>query len=209
MDTDVRTAQDDLAFLRDLVERTDHTTAAWAQGYFAAGLIYGGQMLMHAGQLFGLLPGAGLGALAIGFGPTLLFLPIIVWINWRHHSDRPPPAVARAIAAAFGAGGASTVALLVIVGWSALREHSLEVWLIYPAAVFVLQGAAWLVTFAMRRRAWLGLVAAGWFGFAIAMGLTTDRIGLYVLFCGLGIWSCMALPGWLMLRAPASTPAAA
>jgi acyl dehydratase len=53
----------------------------------------------------------------------------------------------------------------------------------------------------MRRRAWLGLVAAGWFVFAIAMGLTTDRIRLYVLFCGLGIWICMALPGWLMTRA--------
>jgi hypothetical protein len=203
MNADVRTAQEDLAFLRALVERSDRTTAAWAQGYFAAGLIYGAQMLMHAGQLFDLLPSRGLGALAIGFGPTLVFLPIIVWINWRHRTDQPPPPVGRAIAAVFGAVGASNLALIVIVGWSALRTRSLEVWLIYPACIFVLQGAAWLVAFAMRRKPWPGLVAAGWFAFAIAMGLTTDRIGLYVLFCGLGIWTCMALPGWIMLRAPA------
>ncbi len=46
-------------------------------------------------------------------------------------------------------------------------------------------------------------MAAGWFAFAIAMGLTTDRIGPYLLFCGLGIWCCMALPGWLLTRAAA------
>jgi hypothetical protein len=203
MDTDVRAAEENLAFLRALVERRDNTTAAWAQGYFAAGLIYGGQMLMHAGQLFGLLPSAGLAALAIGIGPTLVFLPIIIWINWRHRTDRPPPAVGRAIAAVFGAVGASTLAMIVIVGWSALRTQSLAIWLIYPATVFVLQGAAWMVAFVLRRRAWLGLVAAGWFAFALAMGFTTDRIGLYLSFCGLGIWTCMALPGLLMLRAPA------
>ena len=47
------------------------------------------------------------------------------------------------------------------------------------------------------------MVARGWFGCAIAMGLTIDRLGYYVLFAGLGIWSCMALPGWLMMRSAA------
>jgi len=204
MNTDVRTAQEDLAFLRALVERDDGTATAWAKGYFAAGLIYGAQMLMHAAQFFGLLPGAGLGALAIGIGPTFVFLPVICWISWRHRTDRPPTAAARAIGAVFGAVGATTIGMIIIIGWAAWRQHSFAVWLIYPASVFLLQGAAWLVAWSMRRRAWLGLVAAGWFAFAIAMGLTTDRIGLYVLFCGLGIWSCMALPGWVLTRSNAA-----
>src|SRR5437868_540186 len=82
--------------------------------------------------------------------------------------------------------------------WAELQHHSFATWLIYPACVFILQGAAWMVAWAVRRQAWLGLVAVGWFAFAIAMGLTTDHLGFYVLFCGLGIWSCMALPGWLL-----------
>jgi len=41
-----------------------------------------------------------------------------------------------------------------------LRLHSLTVWLIYPCTVCVLQGAAWSVAFVLRRRPWLGLVAA-------------------------------------------------
>jgi hypothetical protein len=201
MNTDVPTAEEDLAFLRSVVERGEGTTGAWGESYFAAGLIYGAQMLMHAGQLFGLLPGSGLGGLAIGVVPTLVFLPLLVWINWRHRGDQPPAAVGRAIAAAFSGIGAATLGLIVVIGLAAFRQHSLATWLIYPACVFLLQSAAWMVAWIMRRRAWLGLVAAGWFGFAIAMGFTTDRIGPYLLFCGLGIWSCMALPGWLLMRA--------
>jgi hypothetical protein len=200
MNTDVRTAEEDLAFLRALVERRDGNAPAWAEGYLAGGLIYGGQMLLHAGQFFGLMPSSGPGALAIGLGPTLVFLPVIVWITWRHRGDRPLAAAGRAIGAVFGAVGAANLALILVIGWAALQHHSLAVWLIYPACVFILQGAAWMVAWVMRRRAWLGLVAAGWFAFAIAMGLTTDRLGLYVAFCGLGIWTCMALPGWVLMR---------
>ena len=203
MNTDARTAQDDLAFLRALVEGSGESSGAWAEGYFAAGLIYGAQMLMHAGQALGWLPSSGLPALAIGVGPTLVFLPVIGWISWRRRKDRPAAVAGRAVAAVFGSVGLANLALIVVIGSVSLREKSLTIWLIYPACVFILQGAAWMVAYAMRRRAWLALVAAGWFGFAIAMGLTIERIGYYVLFAGLGIWSCMALPGWLMLRAAA------
>jgi hypothetical protein len=203
MNTEVRTAQEDLAFLRSLIDRDGGTGAAWAQGYFSAGLIYGAQMLMHAGQALGLLPGSGAVALTIGIGPTLVFLPTLMWIGWRHRADRPPATAGRAVGVGFGAVGAANIALIVVIGWAALRQHSLSTWLIYPACVFILQGAAWMVAWAMLRKPWLGLVAGGWFAFALAMGFTTERVGLYVLFCGLGIWSCMALPGWLMMRAGA------
>jgi hypothetical protein len=203
MNTDVRAAQEDLAFLRALVERSDGTASAWAEGYFFAGLIYGAQMLMHAAQFFGLLPGSGLGALAIGLGPTLVFLPVMAWISWRHRAEQPATSSSRAIGAVFGAVGATTLGMIIIIGWAAWRQHSLATWLIYPASVFLLQSAAWMVAWRMRRQAWLGLVAAGWFVFAIGMGLTTDHLSLYVLFCGLGIWTCMALPGWVLMRSVA------
>ena len=130
-------------------------------------------MLLHAGQLFGLMPTSGLGALAIGLGPTLVFLPVLFWIIWRHRGDQPPAAVGRAIGAAFGAIGAGQPRPdRRHRRGRRSSEHSLAIWLIYPCCVFLLQGAAWLVAWIMRRRAWLGLVAGGWFVFAIAMGLT-------------------------------------
>jgi hypothetical protein len=32
------------------------------------------------------------------------------------------------------------------------------------------------------------------------MALSIRNLGLYVLFAGLGLWGCMALPGYLMFR---------
>ena len=51
-------AQDDLAFMRSLAESAGGSglPVAFGEGYFAAGLIYGGQMLLHAAQAMGLAP---------------------------------------------------------------------------------------------------------------------------------------------------------
>jgi hypothetical protein len=103
----------------------------------------------------------------------------------------------------FGAVGLANIVLLAVIGWVAFRERSFTTWLIYPACVFTLQGAAWTVAAALRRRTWMGLVAAGWFGFAIAMGVSVEHLGYYVLFAGLGLWTCMVAPGWHMTRSAA------
>jgi len=209
MTLDAQTARDDVAFLRSLVEGGDRVPG-WGEGYFAAGLVYGAQMLMHVAQMLGWLPGSGLAALAIGFGPTLVFLALLAWILGRHRADKPPAAVGRAIAATFGAMGMANLALAAVIGSVAWREHSLTTWLIYPCAVFVLQGAAWLVAALVKRRGWMGLVAAGWCVGGVAMGMTVTNLAAYSLIAGLGIWTCMALPGWIMIRqARQSTLAAA
>jgi hypothetical protein len=199
MTADSHSARDDLAFLRTLVEAGDTYYRPFGEAYFAAGLIYGAQMLMHAGQALGLLPVSSPWGLLIGIGPTVVFIPVIVWINWRHRKIRPNP-VGRAVSIVFAAVGMANLALVAVVGSVAWREHSITTWLIYPCAVFVLQGAAWLVAWALRRRAWLGLVALGWFVTAVGMAVAVQSFGYYILFGGLGIWICMALPGWLMIR---------
>jgi hypothetical protein len=52
----------------------------------------------------------------------------------------------------------------------------------------------------MRRRTWLLLVAFGWFTSAVAMAFSVMTSGYFILFAGLGLWLCMALPGWIVLR---------
>jgi hypothetical protein len=209
MTADAQTAREDLAFLRNLLDAGAGYAPAFAEGYLAAGLVYGAQMLIQAAQFLGWLPGTWpVAALSAALGPTVLFIPLITWINWRHRRDRPPAGVGRAIGAAFSAVGLANLALVAVIGSVAWREHSLTTWLIYPCAVFVLQGAAWFVAALMRRRAWLAAVAAGWWIAAIAMAASVDAIALYVLFAGAGIWLCMALPGWVMTRLARRAPSA-
>jgi hypothetical protein len=203
MSAESQTAAEDLAFIRALVTAGDDGTRQFGEVYFAAGLCYGVQMLMHAAQGIRLLPGSGLGALAIGLGPTVVFL---VWLTWiivdriRRRKGAPPSTVGRAVAAVFGAAGLSNLALVAVIGSVALRERSITIWLIYPCAVFILQGAAWFVSYALRRRLWLAAVGAGWILSALGMAAFITDMPMFILFTSLGILGCMALPGWVMLR---------
>jgi hypothetical protein len=199
--TDTQALRDDVAFLRNLVAGSDRWLVGFGEGYFAAGLIYGAQMLMHAGQLLGLAPGSGVWALAIGIGPTLVFIPLVTWITWRHRGQALPTPAGRAVTAVFAVAGLSNLALIAVIGSVAWREQSLTTWLIYPCAVFVFQGAAWWVAYCVRRKAWLACVGAGWFIAAIAMAFSVTEIAHYILVAAVGIWALMAAPGWAMMRA--------
>ena len=201
MNADAQSARDDLAFLRALVgDDEQRTQRNFGEIYFVSGLIYGGQMLLHAVQALGLLPPDGLTSLAIGLGPTVVFVPVLLWLIWKQRADKPSGTVGRAVAGVFGAIGLANLVLIMVIGSIALREHSIATWLIYPCSVFVLQGTAWLFAFMMRRRGWTLLVAAGWFASAVAMALSVTALGYFILFAGLGLWLCMALPGWAMMR---------
>jgi hypothetical protein len=199
MSADSHSARDDLAFIRTLVGGSDDWLLTFGEAYFAAGVVYGGQILMNAGQIFGWLPGQGLWALAIGLGPTVVYLAILVWILRRHRAMRPST-TGRSLSAVFGSVGLANLALIAVIGSVALRERSITTWLIYPCAVLVLQGAAWLVSYVIRRRGWLAVVAAGWIVAGVAMAQFVQSIGYYLLIAGLSFCLCMALPGWVMIR---------
>ncbi|HXC54478.1 MAG TPA: hypothetical protein VNU97_04225 [Rhizomicrobium sp.] len=201
MNADAQSARDDLAFLRALVgDDASSQSRSFGEAYFASGLIYGGQMLLHAAQALGWISWGPLPALLIGVGPTIVFIPVLSWIIYRNRKNTARGAVGRAVAAVFAAIGLANLFLIAVIGSVAWREHSATTWLIYPCAVFVLQGAAWLFAYMMRRRAWLLAVALGWFACAVAMAICVTALGYFILFAGAGLWVCMALPGWLMLR---------
>jgi hypothetical protein len=220
MNADTQSLKDDIAFLRALVQAGDDGMRAFGQGYFAAGVIYTGQVLLGVGQGMGLLPNSGPGALAIVLGPTAIFLAAIVWITrrnsaeppslflsfaWTRRRERAPPSpTARALGTVFGATGLANLALIAVIGAVAIRERSFTTWLIYPATVFILQGAAWFVSFCLRRRAWHLVVAVFFIATAIGMGLTAGDVDLYIVFATLGLFFGMAVPGFIMMRAPKS-----
>lgn len=195
-----QSAQDDLAFLKSIVSSGDGIQASFGEAYLAAGLCYGLQAILSAGQMLNMLPNVPIWSLVIGVGPTAVFLAILAWVLVRARRAPATGVVGRAIAAGFGGVGTANLVLVIVIGWIAARQHSLATWLIYPCTVFVLQGAAWMIAYTLRRRAWLGLVAAGWFVTAIAMGFSVQSLGYFILWLGLGFLVLMVIPGAVMIR---------
>jgi hypothetical protein len=193
-------ARDDLAFMRALVEPTDHWQRQFGETYSAAGLCYCVQMLLHGGQFFGLVPGSGPIALTIGLGPTFVFLALLAWIIRRHRQPPAASAVSRAVGSVFAAVGMTNLALVLAIGSVAWRWHSTSTWLIYPCVVMILQGLAWLVAYMLRRKGWLALVAVGWFATGLAMAAFIDNMAGYVIAAGAGMFAFMLAPGLYMLR---------
>ena len=202
MNADIQSLRDDLAFLRTLVHAGEDNYRPLGEGYLLGGLVYGGEMLLHVGQRAGLVPASPLASLIVGAGPTVIFIAGLVFLLRRHGAMMPACAglTTKAIRTAFTAIGISNVALIAVIGAVAIREQSLTVWFIFPCTVFVLQGTAWLLAFLLRRHAWQGVIAVGWFATGIAMAFFVTRQDIYILVAGVSLLGFMALPGYLMLR---------
>jgi|GEM_PF-1632287 len=200
--SETQAIRDDLAFLRGLVQRSDDFLKSLGRTYFCGGVCYLGQTLLGLAQSFGWIPTTnGAIDLVIGLAPTTVFIiALIVVLPWGRKTPKPGQ-LDRAIGAFFGAIGLSNFALIAVIGAVALHEKSLTIWLIYPCAVFIFQGAAWLTMFALRRRAWIGLVAATWFVCALGMGWGIGNLTQFGIFASIGLLFGMTLPGaWLMTR---------
>jgi hypothetical protein len=198
---DADKARDDLAFLRALVAGPeDRLQQQFGKIYAAAGACYSVQMLMHIGQFLGVMPDQGLAAQTIGWGPTAVFLGILIWITRGGRSMPGGGATSRAVGSVFASVGLSNLALCVSIGSVALRLHSQTIWLIYPLVVMVLQGLAWMVAFMLRRKAWLGGIALGWFATGVAMAIFIDYLPGYVGAATVGIVGFMLIPGIHLAR---------
>jgi hypothetical protein len=198
---DADKARDDLAFLRALVAGPeDRWQQQFGKIYAAAGVCYTVQMLMHIGQFLGVMPDQGLAAQAIGWGPSVVFLGLVIWLIRGGRAMPGGGATSRAVGSVFGAVGLANLALCLSIGSVALRLHSQTIWLIYPCVVMVLQGLAWMVAFMLRRKAWLGIVALGWFATGVTMAIFIDNMPGFVAAATVGIVGFMLVPGLYLLR---------
>lgn len=198
-------ARDDLAFLRTLVDpRETGFQHQFGQIYAVCGACYGAQTLLHLGQQYAGWFRTPVSALAVGVAPTAVFVALLVWIL-RRGRVTGASTVSRAVGATFSAVGVANLVLMVAIGWLALKEKSLDIWLLYPTTVIILQGAAWLVAFMLRRRLWLGVVAGGWFATGLGMALSIEDHGIFVLVLGVGFFAFMLTPGLFMMRQTRAT----
>ena len=198
------TAEDDLAFMRRLVEQGGQAGMSGGSLFFAGGVLYGVQCLYHWGEMHGFgLPQPW--NLVFVAGITLAFLGYMLWAGFKGQLKSPPGLLGRALGAVFSGVGLANLAMIFVFALNAGREESKLIWMLYPPVIFALQGAAWIAAFQIQKHGWQGLVGIGWMAAACALGWFIRDVEAYVLIATAALFLLMALPGWYMMRRARAT----
>ncbi len=201
MTLDPKTAEADLAFMRALVEDDGSHSRNFGLIYMFAGVLYGLQCFANWALMVSASEVSPLIWMAVGWGPTVLFIIVISHNSWKNRADPYGSGTTkRAVGAAFTGAGIANLILALIFGWVAYQKRDWSIWLLFPVVVCALQGAIWFATAILRRHFWYGVTAIGWFVSAMGLGVLVDQTLDYILVLGLALFAWMALPGFLILR---------
>jgi hypothetical protein len=195
--------EDDLAFMRSIVEGGGRPPLTLAVSYLAGGLLYGLQCLFHIGQAMGLIRWPPLATLSFLAFITIAFLAILTWAILKDRRDglsNRGPLAARTLSAAFSATGMANTAVIIVFGVGAYRDNDFAIWLYYAAIVFALQAAAWYMAWMLKRKGWMLATAAGGWVTAVALGVLVREPLWYLGVCTVALFLLFALPGWIMYR---------
>lgn len=195
--------EDDLAFMRSIVEGSGRPPMTLAICYLAGGLLYGLQCLFHIGQVFGVIRWPDLANLIFVVGITATFLAILTWAilhDRKTGASNRGPLAARMTSAVFSATGMANAAVVIVFAVGAIRDEDFAIWLYYGAIVFALQAAAWLVAWTLKKRAWMLATSLGGWVAAVALGVLVRDPLAYLGVCTVALFLLFALPGWVMFR---------
>ena len=204
----LHSAEEDLAFMRSIVEGGGRPPMTLAICYLAGGLLYGLQCLFHVGQATGLIRWPDLANLAFVIGISATFLSILTWAILKDRKDGSSnrgPVATRTLNAAFSATGMANCAVIIVFGVGAYRDQDFAIWLYYAAIVFALQAAAWYMAWTLKRKGWMLATALGGWATSVALGVLVREPMLYLGVCTVALFLLFALPGWILFR-DARTP---
>lgn len=195
--------EDDLAFMRAIVEGGGRPPMTLAICYLAGGLLYGLQCLFHVGQVLGLIRWPDLANLVFVVMITVSFLAVLTWAILRDRkcgAANRGPLAARTLNAAFSATGMANAAVVIVFAVGAVRDHDFAIWLYYAAIVFALQAAAWYMAWMLKRKGWMLATALGGWATAVALGLLVRQPIAYLGVCTVALFLLFALPGVILFR---------
>lgn len=197
------TAEADLAFLRGVLEN-GRGQMTMGVIFLVGGLLYGVQCLFHLGQIAGIVRWPDWANLLF---VTLITVSVLAAIVWAVLHDRrmgrsagSGPIMSRAMNGAFSGAGMANLAVIIVFGVGAIREKDFSIWLYYAAIVFAFQSVAWFMAWTLKRKAWMGMVSAGHWITAVALGVLVREPVAYLAVCTAALFLLFALPGWVILR---------
>jgi hypothetical protein len=201
MAADKTTAEDDLAFIRRLT--SPDQGPAWRRSfgrmYALWGLAFAIPLFAEWARWMGwiILPrDFWLWAAAI--------VTVLLTVASIYYSRKDGPTVgvqSRALNAVFGGAGLANIVMLAALVAVSVQLTDGRIMMLHASIVFAFQGAAWFVVWALRKQFWTGVIAAGWFVTAVALGFTLAT-PYFILIAALGLVFLMAVPGLAMMRGP-------
>ena len=200
MNAEIESARDNLAYMRALVGGTERMQKTIGEAFFWAGLLYGGQCLLHWLQTLRIVPDEGTIGLAVVIVPTVIFICILTMIIIKDRKALPGGPASRALESVFQGAGIANLVMAFVFAYGAQEFDAPGLWLYHPVVVCMFQGVAWYVAFNVLRKSWLGFVAAGWFVTTIALGVLMSNVGAFVLVLAVALTLLMAIPGWIIWR---------
>ena len=205
---DAKTAHENLAFMRTVLDERSAGMRSGGLLYGAAGVLYGLQcsfQWLHAAEILPLHPVL---SLVVGLLPTVVFLGLCGYVFWRERKSLTlKGAASRAVAAAFGGAGIANGVLALVFAMAAAARDDMTIWMFFPVVVCALQGAVWYTVAMVQRRWWMGAVAGGWYGTALILGLTVSSPATYLAVLGMAMFAFMAVPGFILIRLAGTTAA--
>ena len=197
-------AEADLAFLRGVVEGGGRPRLTMGVIFLVGGLLYSIQCLFHLGQIAGIVRWPDWANLSFVVLITAAVLAAIVWavIHDRRAGldNRSTPTISRAMNGAFSGAGMANLAVIIVFGVGATRDHDFAIWLYYAAVVFAFQSVAWFMAWTLKRKTWMGLVSLGHWVTAVALGLLVREPVAYLCVCTAALFLLFALPGLILVR---------
>lgn len=206
MSDDLETTREDLAFLRALAEGPEQPNRTMGPALFAAGLIYGFQVLVQWAAAAGLIALHGLAYMLFIIGCSVAFAIALTVLILKNRGTINRSINMRAFEAAFAGMGLANLAIVLVFVVATVRLSDSSLWYVYTPVVFTLQGGAWFVAFRLRKRNWMGAISVGWFLAALSLVMTVDT-NTYILIVGVAMLALLALPGWIMMRLQARAEA--
>lgn len=201
MISDTPTSQDDLAFMRSLLDgdRGAEMRRRFGVGYFLCGVLWAPYVLLVWVQASKLAPIPEEWTQRVWLIVMILFIVSMIW------GMRPTRGVSkttsnRAFSATFAGIGFNYLVVLAVLLYLTYERKSGLFILIYAVVVFAGQGAGWYVAWVLQRQAWYAIVAVGWYVAALITGLNLLNLPNFLLAAGISLLLLMALPGFIMMQ---------
>lgn len=194
-------AENDLRYLRQVLEERPRGLRSGGLIYASAGFLFGAHCLIAAMRYGGLTGASSLpvvASLVFAIGAFVTILCILLWQDRDHPHGKG--VASRAVSAAFAGAGIANVALVVVFMVLTIRRQDYSLWLLHPIFLAALQGVAWYAMAVIQRSFKIGLIAAGWFGSAVLLGFVMSNLLTYLLLLSLSLIFLMGVPGLVLMR---------